>query len=590
MKRSIPILLLLISLNSLSQTFGPNSPNTVISSGSGNVWTNPNNVKTSDDSYADVSTSGQTQGLESTGYGFNLVSTDIITGIQVDVQRKAETGDDVAIMGSWKDGYNSTLTALPLATGKSRMLICFVSNENKTEPVINTVTYGGKSMIKETGFSFEAGGFWARYEFWYLMESDLGTLSTGNYDIVVTYNTFTVTEFFDIISAAIFENVDQIDPFYSIQNKGINAGDATCQFDNPITASAGGMYLTGVFCGQNTSPASTEGGGNTFTINSGFTEGTDVYRSNASATTSGGCMQTAYKIATIAGSENPIFTFKGTPNRRLLIGIGLRKFTSVDSELYLLKNGVIVGTNHANTDPWELTQSYVSYGGPLDLWGTTWSYSDINNANFGTRLVAEIFNGKIFVDNVRITVFTTSVLPVELLSFTASKANTNNILTRWTTASESNSSHFDIERSRDATSFNKIGTIAAAGNSSTVINYEFLDTNPFPGISYYRLKQVDFNDDFTYSDIVSVKFENSSIFKVYPNPTNKWLIVDVTDVKNTQISIFNELGQVVTPEIQTHFDSGFLINMSELANGIYSIAKTTNERVETQMIVKCASK
>lgn len=588
MKYSIPILLILISLSSLSQTFGPNGPDIVISSGLGNAWTNLDNAKTSDNSYASVSTSGLTQRLETRGYGFNLVNTDVITGIQVDVQRKAETGDDVAIMGTWKDGYNSTLSALPLAAGNSRMLICFVSNENRTEPIISNVTYGGKSMIKQTGFSYFANDFWARYEFWYLMESDLSSMPTGNHDITVTYNAFTKSEFFDIISAAIFKNVDQTDPFYSIQNKGIGTNTETCQFDNPITASAGGMYLTGIFCGQNTSPASTEGGTDTFTINSGFTEGTDIYRSNASATTSGGCMQTAYKIATVAGSENPTITFKGTPNRRLLIGIGLRKFTAVDSEMYLLKNGIPVGTNLANTDPWELTQSYVSYGGPLDLWGTTWTHSDINNVDFGTSLVAKIFNGNIFVDNIRITVYTASVLPVELLSFTASIVNKDKISTRWTTASESNSSHFDIERSRDANSFNKIGTIAASGNSSTLIDYEFLDTNPFSGISYYRLKQVDFNGEFKYSDIVSASVE-SSRFKVYPNPTNKWLIVDVADVKNTEISIYNELGQVVNPEIQNHFDSGLLINMSEQANGIYYIMKTTNTVTETQKIVKFTS-
>jgi hypothetical protein len=94
-------------------------------------------------------------------------------------------------------------------------------------------------------------------------------------------------------------------------------------------------------------------------------------------------------------------------------------------------------------------------------------------------------------------------LPVSLLSFTANLKN-NKVYLDWATASEQNNAKFDVERSRNGVDFSQIDEVAGAGNSSVVRNYNAIDEAPLPGLSYYRLKQTDFNGTFTYSPVVAV--------------------------------------------------------------------------------------
>src|SRR5690606_31897156 len=145
------------------------------------------------------------------------------------------------------------------------------------------------------------------------------------------------------------------------------------------------------------------------------------------------------------GSENPTMTFAGTTNRTLMIGIGLRKYSTVDASVRLLKAGVVVGNNYAlTTTQWPLTDNYVSYGGPGDLWGETWLYSDINNINFGGSLRSNILNGSARVDHMRVTVYVTSVLPVDHVDVFASVERSGRVKTRWITASEQHSEHLEV--------------------------------------------------------------------------------------------------------------------------------------------------
>ena len=79
--------------------------------------------------------------------------------------------------------------------------------------------------------------FWAHTECWYLKEADIALLAPGNYDIDVTYNTFTNDQFFDILSAALFSNVDQGNPFFSFIEHTVNGA-------NPATTSFNGQSIT----------------------------------------------------------------------------------------------------------------------------------------------------------------------------------------------------------------------------------------------------------------------------------------------------------------------------------------------------------
>ena len=105
-------------------------------------------------------------------------------------------------------------------------------------------------------------------------------------------------------------------------------------------------------------------------------------------------------------------------------------------------------------------------------------------------------------------------LPIELLSFNAVLNKSNTVDLSWSTASEINNDFFTIEKSKDAIHFEEVLQQKGAGNSNSVLNYNDVDKNPFSGVSYYRLKQTDFNGDYTYSDIVPVSLNNKDVLNV----------------------------------------------------------------------------
>ncbi|TAL57518.1 MAG: T9SS type A sorting domain-containing protein [Bacteroidetes bacterium] len=109
-------------------------------------------------------------------------------------------------------------------------------------------------------------------------------------------------------------------------------------------------------------------------------------------------------------------------------------------------------------------------------------------------------------------------LPVELLYFDANR-NGNSVEVTWSTASEFNSDYFVIQRSKDGITFEDVVLVDAAGNSSVIKNYFSEDYDPYSGVSYYRLRQVDNDGKFAFSNIVAVNFDPEGGITVYPNPT-----------------------------------------------------------------------
>lgn len=101
-------------------------------------------------------------------------------------------------------------------------------------------------------------------------------------------------------------------------------------------------------------------------------------------------------------------------------------------------------------------------------------------------------------------------LPIELIHFSAI-AQSNDVLLNWVTASETNNHFFTIERSADAVNFEQVKNINGAGNSNTIKTYSTTDHSPLSGLSYYRLKQTDFDGQSAYSEIVPVQFTNQSL-------------------------------------------------------------------------------
>ncbi|MBK6945638.1 MAG: T9SS type A sorting domain-containing protein [Flavobacteriales bacterium] len=167
-------------------------------------------------------------------------------------------------------------------------------------------------------------------------------------------------------------------------------------------------------------------------------------------------------------------------------------------------------------------------------------------------------------------------LPVELVSFHAQYVE-DAVRTEWTTASEMNNDRFDVERSADAFTFELAGSVFGAGNSQVALNYEFFDMHPYSGTSYYRLKQVDFDGTFTYSDIVPVHNPNGSdaSITVFPNPTQGETIVSIqgTSEGTIELSVINAQGQQVLNYSRTATSTGFTVPVSldGLPSGIYVV-------------------
>lgn len=96
-------------------------------------------------------------------------------------------------------------------------------------------------------------------------------------------------------------------------------------------------------------------------------------------------------------------------------------------------------------------------------------------------------------------------LPVEIISFTATQSE-HGVLIRWATATETNNDYFELQRSRDNTSWHQVARIKGYGNSMTPVNYQSTDTASVNGTNYYRLKQMDFDGKFSYSKTIACTF------------------------------------------------------------------------------------
>jgi Secretion system C-terminal sorting domain len=160
-----------------------------------------------------------------------------------------------------------------------------------------------------------------------------------------------------------------------------------------------------------------------------------------------------------------------------------------------------------------------------------------------------------------------SPLAVKLLSFTGNAAAGKNIL-QWATATETNNHHFDIERSTNAIDFEKLGTVAGAGNSYTIKNYGFTDESPLTGTNYYRLNQTGINGKFEYSAIIALKNTGNGTLSIYPNPAGGQLFINGLKNKPNNYKITNTLGQVMQ---QGNAAPNKPINVQTLNTGTYYI-------------------
>ncbi|MBK8620355.1 MAG: T9SS type A sorting domain-containing protein [Saprospiraceae bacterium] len=185
-------------------------------------------------------------------------------------------------------------------------------------------------------------------------------------------------------------------------------------------------------------------------------------------------------------------------------------------------------------------------------------------------------------------------LPITIKEFSVSKLNENSAILDWTSSSEINSSHFEIERSLDVENFEFVGSVQAAGNSSVELKYEFIDKK-IPSLRsgsnvYYRLKMFDLDGTFEYSDIRGVNFGNDQSVGVsmYPNPTSQFLNLYISkgsSEEKGELQVFDALGKLILSK--KVIGSGIeTIDMGRMSNGVYHVVLTQGDQIFKEKIIK----
>ncbi|MEP7256285.1 MAG: T9SS type A sorting domain-containing protein [Ferruginibacter sp.] len=211
------------------------------------------------------------------------------------------------------------------------------------------------------------------------------------------------------------------------------------------------------------------------------------------------------------------------------------------------------------------------------------------------RITGQNIFGDQFVDDGTANIAAGSVMAVKMTSFTVKKENNDAVL-RWTTVSETNNDHFEIERSVDGLNFSKMGTMSGNGTTSLTKNYTYPDAliNVTSKILYYRLRVVDIDGKASYSQVVALRLDGSIIVNnltVYPNPftNNIKLQIHSTKEENSTVRFINMNGQEVLKRnviLQPGDNIIIVKDLDTVAPGTYVMEFRTGDGVITQKIVK----
>ncbi|HEY4153930.1 MAG TPA: T9SS type A sorting domain-containing protein [Puia sp.] len=185
----------------------------------------------------------------------------------------------------------------------------------------------------------------------------------------------------------------------------------------------------------------------------------------------------------------------------------------------------------------------------------------------------------------------TTTLPVVLVQFLATRNADGSIKLSWATAEEINSASFEVERSADQGTWEKIGTVAAKGYSSTTANYSYIDQSPFPGNNYYRLKMIDLDGRFKYSKVVAVTSDKDNRpLVIYSNPFNDQIRmkVNVDRAQNLILTVSDIIGKTYLKQSYNAQAGGNLINLvpAGAAGGMYILHIQGNSYEQTVKLVR----
>jgi hypothetical protein len=181
-----------------------------------------------------------------------------------------------------------------------------------------------------------------------------------------------------------------------------------------------------------------------------------------------------------------------------------------------------------------------------------------------------------------------SPLPIELISFTAAEKEDYNLL-EWVTLAEVNNEVFTLERSSNKDEFYPIGTVPGAGNSKVVLSYSFKDMKPLSGVSYYRLRQTDYDGTSTTSRIIAIRRRASETFSVIASPNISKGIFNLTVSASTtgmyKLKVTDAAGKgIINDQVEISGDHMKLpLDLTSFQSGLYNL--TLEEPISGESIV-----
>ena len=179
-------------------------------------------------------------------------------------------------------------------------------------------------------------------------------------------------------------------------------------------------------------------------------------------------------------------------------------------------------------------------------------------------------------------------LPVSLTSFRANVVENKKVDLAWVTESETDNQYFIVERSADSRIFSPIGMVEGNGTTQFTSQYQLQDSQPFRGDNYYRLKQIDLDGTFSYSNIIkaSITIEKEDIF-VYPNPTHSDLTIQLPNaaVGEILIQVYDATGQIVFTKTEPQDHLSNIRITTHLDTGIYMLRVRTKNFTSSKSFV-----
>lgn len=172
-------------------------------------------------------------------------------------------------------------------------------------------------------------------------------------------------------------------------------------------------------------------------------------------------------------------------------------------------------------------------------------------------------------------------LPVKLISFTLEQSGEDVVL-NWETSGEINNSHFDVEVSVDAVNFTYLGTVQGHGNTEAVQQYSYTDHQPSSGVTYYRLKQVDYDGSYEYFIIRSIDVKGIGGVFIYPNPAVNHVVLSNL-AQGTSIEVVDIRGRVLLKRNNLS-KSSEVLDVSNFETGSYLLRFIANDHVDVKRL------